>query len=416
VREPKVATGLQDLGTLTVRYAANGPDLTTTRDGMPGAAGLTLTYQSRNRAIIFAKPHTNRDKLLATLGEAGVTRLATVVGLWNFAQPTTWALYADGRKIESFPHRLKAGQRILVHDGVSYLAILPLPASDLGRDVEIEIAAGVAGKAEPNGAMVAPALTISMFNLRRDQPIAPKSLDLRALTTRTYGGLVLEMGDAQQHGSFEAFVRHIDAAELTSNWNEGKRQLDVAYRSGGDFLEAGFTTDFGQSNNGHFAIDPGAQERAIPYRRLNGAWPYLPAGLERDTSWAQQGTTGRLAKAGAVLVTEPGRKAYLIADPLIGPGRGAVVGYNPLPDLQAFSLTARDGVMFRADGKVGLLRLEYRPWEKACDINHALKPGQEADAARSFTISGLAEAPSVTLNGRPADVRVAGQAFQISLA
>ena len=148
------------------------------------------------------------------------------------------------------------------------------------------------------------------------------------VTTRTYGGLVLEMGDSQQHGSFEAFVRHIDAAELTATWNEGKRQLDVAYRWGGDLLEAGFTTDFGQSNNGHFPIDPGAQERAIPYRRLNGAWPYLPAGLERDTSWAQQGTTGRLEKNGAVLVTERGSKAYLIADPV----SGAVVGYNPLPD------------------------------------------------------------------------------------
>lgn len=412
VREPKAATRLDDLGTLTVRYAANGPDLTTTSEGIAGAAGLTLTFQSRNRAIIFAKPHTNRDKFLATLGDQGVTRLATVVGLWNFSQPRTWTLHADGKRIESFPHRLRAGQRILVHDGVSYLAILPLPASDLGRDVEIEIAAGIAGKAEPTGAMVAPALTISLFNLRREQPIAAKSLDLRAITTRTYGGLVLEMGDAEQHGSFEGFARHIEGATLKADWNEGQRRLDVAYRSGRDLMEAGFTTDFGQSNSDHFAIEPGAQEHAIPYRRLNGAWPYLPAGLERDTSWAQQGTSGRLEKAGAVLVTEPGRKAYLIADPV----SGAVVGYNPLPDLQAFSLTARDGAILRADGKVGLLRVEYRPWEKACDISHALKPGQEGDAARSFTISGLAEPPRVTLNGRPADVRVAGQAFQISLA
>jgi hypothetical protein len=224
------------------------------------------------------------------------------------------------------------------------------------------------------------------------------------------------MGDTQQHGSFEAFARHIDAATLKAEWNEGKRQLDVAYRSGDDLLEAGFTTDFSQSNSDHFPIDPGAQERAIPYRRLNGAWPYLPAGLERDTSWAQQGTSGRLEKAGAVLVTEPGRKAYLIADPVIGPGRGAVVGYNPLPDLQAFALSTRDGVALKADGKVGLLRVEYRPWEKACNISHALKPGQDGHAAKSFTITGLAEPPRVTLNGRPADVRVAGQAFQISLA
>lgn len=411
VREPRPATRMEELGTLTVRYAANGPDLATTRGGVPNAAGLTFTYQSRNRAIIFAKPHTNRDRLLAALGGEGVTRLATVVGLWNFSQPRTWTLCADGQRIETFPHRLKMGRRVLIHDGVTYLAILPLPASDLGRDVDIEIAPGIAGTAEPNGARVAPALTISIFNLKREQPIAPRSLDLGAVTTRTYGGLVLEMGDSQQHGSFEAFTRHIHAAELKAEWNEGKRQLDVIYKSGDDLMEAGFIADFPQSSAEHFPINPGAQARAIPYRRLNGAWPYLPAGLDRDTSWAQQGTSGRLEKAGAVLVTEPGRKAYLIADP----ASGAVVGYNPLPDLQAFTLTARDGVMFRADGRVGLLRVEYRPWDKACDISHALKPGQEGDAARSFTISGLAEPPRVTLNGRPTDVRAAGRAFQISL-
>jgi len=300
---------------------------------------------------------------------------------------------------------------------VSYLAILPLPASDLGRDVEIEIAAGIAGKAEPTNALVAPALTVSIFNLKRDQPIAPRSLDLRAVTTRTYGGLVLEMGDVGQHGSFDAFARHIRSAELKAEWNDGKRQLDVAYRSGGDLMEAGFTTDFGQPTAEHFAIDPGAQERAIPYRRLNGAWPYLPAGLERDTSWAQQGTTGRLEKNGAVLTTEPGRKAYLIADPLAGPGRGAVVAYNPLPDPQLFALSARDGMSLSADGKVGLLRVEYRPWEKAFDISHAPKAAQDvSDMAKSFTISGLAEPPRVTLNGRTVDVRTAGQVFQISLA
>jgi hypothetical protein len=179
-------------------------------------------------------------------------------------------------------------------------------------------------------------------------------------------------------------------------------------------MEAGFTTDFNQpADLTHYPIEPGAQERAIPYRRLNGAWPYLPAGLERDTSWAQQGTTGRLEKNGAVLVTEAGRKAYLLADPV----SGAVVGYNPLPDPQAFALSTRDGVRISADGKVGLLRVEYRPWDRHCDISHALKAGQQgSDLAKSFTISGLAEPPRVTLNGHPVEVRTAGQAFQIPLA
>jgi hypothetical protein len=421
VREAKVATRMEDLGTLTVRYVANEPELASTSGGIVAQAGLTLTFQSRNRAIIFAKPHTNREHLMAAVGaaagpagETGLKRLATVIGLWNFSQPRTWTLYADGKRIESFPARLTLSQRILIHDGVSYLAILPLPASDLGRDVEVEIASGIAGKVEQSDAMVAPALTVSIFNLRREQPATPRSLDFRAITTRTYGGLVLEMGDAQQHGSFEAFARHIRSAELKAEWNEGKRQLDVAYRSGGDILEAGFTTDFSQpSDLGHFPIEPGAQERAIPYRRLNGTWPYLPAGLERDTGWAQQGTTGRLEKNGAVLFTERGSKAYLIADPI----SGAVVGYNPLPDAQTFALTTPDGVRISADGKVGLLRVEYRPWDRHCDISHALKSGQEGPhIAKSFTISGLAEPPRVTLNGRPVEVRTAGQDFQIPLA
>jgi hypothetical protein len=76
----------------------------------------------------------------------------------------------------------------------------------------------------------------------------------------------------------------------------------------------------------------------------------------------QQGTTGRLEKNGAVLVTERGHKAYLIADPV----SGAVVGYNPLPDAQTFELTTPGGVRISADGKVSLLRVE--PAGSACDI------------------------------------------------
>src|SRR6185503_13316372 len=112
--------------------------------------------------------------------------------------------------------------------------------------------------------------------------------------------------------------------------------------------------------------------KAIPYRKLNGEWPYLAAGLERDTGWAQQGTTGRPEKNGAVLETEAGRKSYLLADPL----SGAVVGYNPLPDPQTWKLTTRDGASFSADGKLGLMRLEYRPWSHEVVIDHVPKPDQ----------------------------------------
>ncbi|MGE4077071.1 MAG: hypothetical protein AB7F22_16060 [Reyranella sp.] len=415
VREPRTATRMEDLGTLTARYLADanpatGPDLTATQGGSVATAGLTLVYQSRNRAIVFAKPHTWRPRFLKRLarGQEGesVSRLATVIGLWNFAERRSWEIHAGAQRLATFPQRLPAGQRIFVRDGVAWFALLPLPASDLGRDAEIEIAPGVAGKAEPNDAQVAPALTISLFNLRRARPVAVRSLDLDAITQRTFGGFVLEMGDAEQHGSFEAFVQHMNAATLETQWHEDKRLLEISYRSGGDLMEAGFTTDFPEPADDHFPIRPGLQEKAIPWRRLNGAWPYLPAGLERDTTWSQQGTTGRLEKNGAVLTGDAGGKSYLLADPL----SGAVIAYNPLPDPQSFTLSTRDGARFTADGKVGLLRLEYRPWEKACDLTHALKTGQDpAGLAKTITISGLAEAPRVTLNGRAVEVQSEAQ-------
>jgi len=366
---------------------------------------------------VFAKPHNNRERLLEAIGKDGVSQLATVIGLWNFAEAKDWEIFVDDQRITAFPHRMTAGQRLLIRDGVSYLALLPLPASDLGRDVEIEIgpssSMGGGGKTPPTDAVVAPALVMSMYNMKRAKPVALGDLDLDAIMTRTYGGFVMEMGDAEQFGDFDAFARTIKGNQLTATWQESRRLLEVTYKSGNDVMEVGFTTDFSQPVEGHFTITPGAQQKAIPYRRLNGQWPYLPPGLERDTSWAQQGTSGRLEKNGAVLATEAGRKAYLLADPL----SGAVVAYNPLPDPQPFALTTRDGLVLKADGKVGLLRVEYRPWAREIDIAHAPKPDQTGAAmAKNFVVSGLAEPPRVTVNGRPVDAARAGRDFQIALA
>jgi hypothetical protein len=413
VREPRKATRMEDIGTLTLRYAANDPDLANTHEGHSDEAGLPLTFQSRNRAIVFAKPHGNRERFLrafATGERDSVAQLATVIGLWNFAEKPDWEIFVGGQRVTSFPHRSTASQRILIRDGVSYLAILPIAPTDLGRDAEIEIGPGGKGRTPPSNAVIGPALTISMFNLRK--PAVPlSSLDLAAITGRTYGAFVLELGDAEQHGSFAAFVRHIDGNTLAATWRAEQNVLEVAYRSGRDLMEASFSSAFGQPSETHFAIDPGQQEKAFPVRRLNGQWPYLPPGIERDTSWAQQGTTGRLEKNGAVLESEAGRKAYLIVDPL----SGGVVAYNPLPDLQAWKLTTRDGASFFADGKLGLLRLEYRPWSREVVIDHVLKPDQAGAGAKRLTIAGLREAPQVILNGRRVEASGMVPVFQVGL-
>ena len=243
--------------------------------------------------------------------------------------------------------------------------------------------------------------------------MAAGDLDFAAVGSRTYGGFVLEMGDAEQHGSFDKFAAAIKQNELTAQWDEKAHQLAVSYRSGGDLMEAAFGTEFGQPNGPHYVLDPGQQARAIPYRKLNGQWPYLTDGIERDTSWSQQGTGGRLEKNGAVLTTEAGRKAYLLADPL----SGSVVSYNPLPDPQSWQLTTKEGASFSADGKLALLRVEWRPASHELDIAHTPKPDQRgSDMAKTFFIQGVAQAPKVTLNGLPVEARRADKGFQVALA
>jgi len=411
VREPRKPTRMEELGTLTLRYAANDPNLANTHEGHSDEAGLPITFQSRNRAIVFAKPWNNRDRFLRAFAKREndtVQQLATVIGLWNFADRKDWEIFVGGRKITAFPHRSRASDRILVHDGVSYLAILPIAPTDLGRDAEIEIGPGGAGKAPPSNAVIAPAFTISMINLRRPRPVPLSSLDLKAITSRTYGAFVLEMGDAEQHGSFDAFRRHIEANTLKTAWNADQNLLEVAYKSGNDLMEVVFSSAFGQPSETHFAVNPGQQEKMMPVRRVNGRWPYLPPGIDRDTTWAQQGSNGRLEKNGAVLTSEPGHKAYLICDPK----SGSVIAYNPLPDPQAWSLATRDGATFKADGKVGLLRLEYRPWSHEVLIDHQ----GGGDLARRFTISGLTETPRVTVNGKQVDVSGNAPQFQVPLS
>ena len=283
-------------------------------------AGLPLTFQSRNRAIVFAKPHGNRERFLRAFdkGERLVSQLATVIGLWNFAEKQDWEIFVDGQKVTSFPHRSTANQRILIRDGVTYLAILPMPPTDLGRDAEIEIGPGGGGKATARNAEIAPALTISMFNMKRAAPVPLGSLDLEgASTERTYGGFVLEMGDAEQHGSFEAFAAHIDGEHAHGDLAGATGTLlEVAYRSGERPDGGGASAPTSASRRRRISRSiPASRRRPSRCRRLNGQWPYLPPGLERDTTWAQQGTTGRLEKNGAVL-DDRGRPQGLPAWPI----------------------------------------------------------------------------------------------------
>jgi hypothetical protein len=398
------AQSMEDLGTLTLRYAINMPDMAPTRGGAMPYAGSVLTYQHRNRAIVFTKPRTDRERIVQIAGDQGLSSLASVIALWNFRPSPQWELYVDGQRITAFPAKLRGGQVLTIKDGVTYIGIIPIPATNLGREDEVVIGTGGGGKAAPTGAPLQPALIVSSYNFQRRTPVRFDQLDWPAINTAAYGGFVIELGDQADSGDFSRFTQRMRANKLDVAWRPEQKLVNVTYRSGGDVLEAGFSTDF-QPADIHYGVQPGQQSKAIAYRRINGQWPYLAKGIERDTSVSQQGVAGRLEKNGATLVTDPGRKAYLNTEP----STGVYVGYNPLPDPTGWTFSVPGGIVLRANGKVGLLRVEVQPRVPQVSIDYAVKPEQNGpEMATALIASGLAPNARVEVNGRRVDLRASG--------
>ena len=389
------ATSMEDIGTLTLRYAINEPDMASTKGGTMPYAGGIVTYQYENRAIVLGKPRTEKERIVALAGDEGLRSLSTVVALWNFRKNLGWKLFVDGQPINRLPVSVKAGQVITIKDGVSYIGIIPLPATDLGRKDEVVIGFGGGGKSERYAAPIEPALLIRSYNLQQDHPVSLDDIKLPTISTATYGGFIIEMGDVTEYGDFESFSKKMQTSAVSTRWEPRRKLLNVTYRSDQDVMEVGFATDFRQSDV-HFGVLPGEHTKALPYRKFNGTWPYLPNGLNRDTTFSQQGTTGRLEKNGAILTIEEGRKGYLQSDP----SSGNYVGYNLLPDPTDWSFSVPGGVTFRANGKVGLLRLAAQPDENRVWIDHSAKLDQNGpEMATSMLAFGLERPPEVYLNG-----------------
>jgi len=275
----------------------------------------------------------------------------------------------------------KSGETIFINNGVTYAALTPLAFNALSRDEEVEIA------------YEWPVLYIHAFLYRGKDAISQEQW--YGAEEKATAGFVLEMGDASEFGSFEGFRQHIAKSTLKAEWNAERRLADIEYRTGEDTLQMGFTPwTMPQWNVREHT------RKAAVYRSVNGRWPYLPPGIQRDTPWSIQGSTGHLEKNGAVLESEAGYRAYLLAEPV----SGVVTAYNPLPDPIFWSLTLPNGGEIRADGRLGLLRLQYDPQANTLHVDHQLKDEQKEmpDIATALVASNFDAAPKVILNGKTA--------------
>jgi len=388
-RAPRQADNVQDVGTLLARFTMNTPNLVTTHGGsglLQGGNMASVHY--KNKLVMLTSPLAKLDGH----DPAKVTSLQTTIGLFTFQKTPTWELYVDGQRQTELPLKVKANQRITLKDGVTYLGLIPLPATDLGRTEEVVISDdGVSGELQ-GGGTARPTLLIQSYNYKSDTPLGQTQVDWEKVDL-AYGGFVIELGDATEYEDFAAFQRHMDATRLKTRWDAATRLLHVSYHSGEDTMEFGFCPGY-QVYRDHGV----PTNQCFPYRRVNGRWPYLPEGLDRDSTLTQQGTRGHLEKNGALLRCERGRMAYLQTEPITG----TYAGFNPLPDATLWSLSVPGGITVAADGRVGLLRVIARPAENRLWVDYAVKDDQHTpDMATALLVLGAREAPQVEFNGMP---------------
>lgn len=400
-RADRQVDSARDLGTLMVYSDVN--DTQFSNLWLKPAAIPTLQHD--NKLILLGSPYGVGNHHAHNAPE-GVRSIQLCLALFNFEDPEpSWSIYVDDRQVEQLPVAVQAGQRIVIRDGVTYLGIIPLPATDLGgRDAEVRIEPGV-----KEGHLYT-ALMIQAYNLRRETPLKVEDEALR----RAYAGFVIELGDASEYASFEDFQAHLRAVEVETRWDDAESTVHVSYASAGDRLEMGFKTTYPSG---------GQSPRGFAYRRVNGQWPYLAPGILRETTVSQQGVTGRLEKHGFVLRSSPGgatpeqiealgidpthvpavvgsTMAYLIADPQ----SRSCQAWNALPDPSFFSLSAPDGIEVTADGKVGLLAVDLRGEAGEIAVGYAARDDQDGDEmAQALLLFGFNQPPLATLNGQAFD-------------
>ena len=386
-RKAELPSSMRDIGTLDLRIGFNQPQIGNDGPGTISEQGKYRTYQHCNKLVMLARPQPGVIARQAAEHQFGQRKLPAqeirsvqcTAALFNYEQPKpTWEIFVDGRKVHALPVTAKFGQVITVHDGVSYLAIRPLPTDDLGRDTEIGLDAGrPQTEAYHEGFNIQPALLINAYLYKKDAAVGADALEQ---LEKAQTGFVVEMGDAAEHGSFEKFQAHVRKAKL------GGDKGEVSYQSDKDTLTASWDAF---TVNGK---DP------CTYMKENVLW--------QDTPLSQMGQR-RLEKNGAVVErgTRHGELAMFLHT---FPKQKIYVATNPLPNYLDYSFREPGGVTIVADGACSMGRWAVKD-SREIDIKYHAFGGdylpKEKDVALAslLFITGDRTAdrgkPQVTLNG-----------------
>lgn len=384
-RKAERPNSMTDIGTLDMRVGFNETQIGNDYAGVISAQGKYRTYQHDSKLIMLAQPNIgviSNEAKERNFGQKkqparDIKSVQCTAAVFNY-EPNgpTWEIYVDDQKIDQLPATARLDQVITIRDGVSYLAIRPLPTDDVGRDAEVTLT-----RSEPQpqafheSVNIQPALLINAHFYKSD---ASLPADARKKLETARSGFIVEMGDATDSGTFEQFRQRIGAAKLSGD------NQQFTYQSGQDTLVASWD---GFSING---VDP---YQAMQDRKLL-----------QDTSLTQMGK-GRLEKNGAVLERGP-KHPELNAYLQTFPQQKLYVAMNLLPNYLNYTFTEPGGVRIIADGNCSMGRWAVRE-SKHLDLKYhpfggKYAPKDASEAATVLFVSGTAGKPGVTLNGRDA--------------
>jgi len=346
--------------------------------GMQG--GPTCTVQHRNRLIVLTSPGKGLPYPDRVAPES-ITSIQTTLGLLAVKAPALEIL-VDGKPV-TVPVQVKAGQRIVIRDGVALLGIMPLPGTDLGRDAEVEIVADGQPTEMQGGGKMTETLRINAYNYR-GVPF-PKDQWSSDRVDNAWGGYCIQAADTSEFKDAAVFDAHLATGKIDCAWDAPARKLTLGWALDGETLACDFVPS---------ATVNQPTTNLFPRRTVNGQWLYPAPGIERECNLSAMGSSGHFEKNGAIFAGEAGRMGSLLTDP----AHGIYEAWNPFPDLTTISLTLPGGARVVPLGKVGITRITAFLRENRVEIDGAV-PGP--DRATIAVLSGFPAGVTVRLNGQP---------------
>ena len=384
-RDDKEVTSALDLSTLDIRMGFNETRWANNAPGWIAQPFKQIVTQGKNRWLAVASP-------VGVSGREDVKSIQYSLGLFDIRETgPTWEIYVAGKKVEQLPATAKQGEPIVIKDGVTYLGIIPLPATDLGRDAEVVIEKGQPQKFDQYKADVGPAVVINSYIYKKNE-LFPKDGDREELR-RAFAGYAVEFGDKKEFPSFEAFQKHIAQATVKVDLDEPTRELTATSTSGKDTLElkAVIAPPAGADTKKLDEFEP-----KVTSTTWNGAPLFPSAHIMRDTPVTQMAWNW-VEKNGARVDTSlaTGNRLFLQAYP----EKGHFTAWNPQGVPTDFQFSLPGGARIVSDGLIGLARLHVDLPGKTVTIDHARDAGLASDPK-------LGAATAFLLTGFPADVKI----------